>query len=54
MLEEMSYKEVAERLGVSVNTGKTLLRLGMKELRERMKGKEDWLVLWRWRRTVSG
>ena len=47
-LEEMSYKEVAERLGVSVNTVKTLLRLGMKELRERMKGKEDWLVLWRW------
>ena len=33
---------------MSVNTVKTLLRLGMKELRERMKGKEDWLVLWRW------
>ena len=40
--------EEVERLGVSVNTVKTLLRLGMKELRERMKGKEDWLVLWRW------
>lgn len=53
-LEEMSYKEVAERLGVSVNTVKTLLRLGMKELRERMKGKEDWLVLWRWLVCRSG
>ncbi|MDR0765673.1 MAG: sigma-70 family RNA polymerase sigma factor [Odoribacteraceae bacterium] len=29
-----SYKEAADSLGISVNTVKTLLRLGMKELRE--------------------
>jgi RNA polymerase sigma-70 factor (ECF subfamily) len=37
VLEERSYKEAAAALSVSVNTVKTLLRLGMKELRETLK-----------------
>lgn len=41
VLREKQYKEAAEELGVSVNTIKTLLRLGIKELRERLKGKQE-------------
>ena len=36
VIHDESYQEAADTLGVSVNTVKTLLRLGMKELRERM------------------
>ncbi len=45
MLEEKMYKEVAEELGVSLNTVKTLLRLGIRELRELLKGKEGLFML---------
>ena len=37
MLQEKMYKEAAEELGVSVNTVKTLLKQGMRELRELLK-----------------
>ncbi|MDR2130275.1 MAG: sigma-70 family RNA polymerase sigma factor [Odoribacteraceae bacterium] len=36
ILEE-SYREAAEELGISVNTVKTLLRLGLRALREQLK-----------------
>lgn len=45
VLHEKMYKEAAEELGVSVNTVKTLLRQGMKELRERFKDKQELLLL---------
>ena len=45
VLEEKMYKEVAEELGVSLNTVKTLLRLGIRELRELLKGKEGLFML---------
>lgn len=45
MLNDRMYKEAAEELGISINTVKTLLRQGMKELRERLKEKEAYLVL---------
>lgn len=43
--EGCSYAEAAERMGISVNTVKTSLRKGMKELRELLEGKKDFLVL---------
>lgn len=45
VLHEKMYKEAAEELGVSVNTVKTLLRQGMKELRERFRDKQELLLL---------
>ncbi len=45
MLEGKMYKEAAEELGVSVNTVKTLLKQGMKELRKTFKDKHE-LLLW--------
>lgn len=50
MLNEKMYKEAAEELGISVNTVKTLLRQGMKELKELLKDKQElifYLYLWR-------
>ena len=41
MLQEKMYKEAAEELGVSVNTVKTLLKQGMRELRELLKDKQE-------------
>ena len=41
MLDEKMYKEAALDLGVSVNTVKTLLKQGMKELKEMLKDKQD-------------
>lgn len=46
MLKEKMYKEAAEELGVSINTVKTLLKQGMKELRERLKDKQEYLLLY--------
>jgi RNA polymerase sigma-70 factor (ECF subfamily) len=40
-----SYKEAADALGISVNTVKTLLRTGMKELRETIGKQEKSLLL---------
>jgi RNA polymerase sigma-70 factor (ECF subfamily) len=37
VIAERSYKEAADELGVSVNTVKTLLRLGLNELRDTLK-----------------
>lgn len=45
MLQEKMYKEAAEELGVSINTVKTLLKQGMKELRTALKGKQELLIL---------
>ena len=39
--EKCLYKEAAEELGVSVNTVKTLLKQGMRELRELLKDKQE-------------
>lgn len=44
MLQEKMYKEAADELGVSINTVKTLLKQGMKELRESLKDKQDYLL----------
>ena len=41
MSQEKMYKEAAEELGVSVNTVKTLLKQGMRELRELLKDKQE-------------
>lgn len=49
MLHEKTYKDAAEQLGVSVNTVKTLLRQGMKDLRLHLKDKQKlllWICLW--------
>lgn len=43
--EGCSYAEAAERMRVSVNTVKTSLRKGMKELREMLGEKREFLVL---------
>lgn len=57
MQNERTYKEAAEELGVSVNTIKTLLKQGMRELRDKLKDKQDYLILmyiWkRWRSKKS-
>ena len=37
----MKYQEVADQLGVSINTVKTLLKNGMRYLRERFAGRVD-------------
>ena len=44
-LKKMKYKEAADELNISVNTIKTLLRNGMKHLREVFKDKEDLYML---------
>lgn len=46
MLNEYSYKQTAEALGISVNTVKTLLKTGVKELRSLLKDKQEYLLLW--------
>jgi RNA polymerase sigma factor, sigma-70 family len=38
---EMKYQEVADQLGISINTVKTLLKNGMRHLRERFVGRMD-------------
>lgn len=38
---EMKYQEVADQLGISINTVKTLLKNGMKHLRERFDERMD-------------
>lgn len=57
MLEGKMYKEAAGELGVSVNTVKTLLKQGMKELREIFKDKHDlllWIGWWKEKRKIAG
>lgn len=43
--EGCSYAEAAERMGISVNTVKTSLHKGMKELRGMLEEKKDFLIL---------
>lgn len=44
MLDEKMYKEAAVDLGVSVNTVKTLLKQGLKELKGLLKDKRDLIL----------
>lgn len=46
MLKELTYKETATALGISVNTVKTLLKAGVKELRTMLKDKQNYLFFW--------
>ena len=45
MLKECMYKEAAEELGVSINTVKTLLKAGIKELRVLLKDQQEIIFL---------
>lgn len=45
ILEEMKYKEVAEKLGISVNTVKTQVKIGYKTLRGELKQEQFSLFL---------
>lgn len=41
MLKDMKYQEAADELGISINTVKSLLKSGMKDLRSLLKDKRD-------------
>lgn len=43
--EELKYQEVADRMGISVNTVKTLLKKGMSRLREQYASRIDLFLL---------
>ncbi|WP_294141478.1 sigma-70 family RNA polymerase sigma factor [uncultured Sanguibacteroides sp.] len=45
LMQDMKYKETAEFLSISVNTVKTLLKNGMKTLREQIKNEQALLFL---------
>lgn len=45
LMRDMKYQEAADELQVSVNTVKTLLRNGMRVLRESMQGDTDLIML---------
>ncbi|MFR7878857.1 MAG: sigma-70 family RNA polymerase sigma factor [Butyricimonas paravirosa] len=45
VFSDLKYQEVADQLGVSINTVKTLLKHGMKYLRERFSGRGDLFLL---------
>ena len=45
MLRGRMYKEAAEELGVSLNTVKTLLKIGLKELRVLLKEQRGMIFL---------
>ena len=45
MIQNMKYKDAAEELGVSVNTIKTLLKLGLTKLKESLKDHKDLFYL---------
>lgn len=45
-LQDRTYQEAADEIGISVNTVKTLLRTGIKKLRTHFAGRNDlWLTL---------
>lgn len=44
LMQDMKYQETAERLGISINTVKTLLRKGMKQIREDLKNERELLL----------
>lgn len=44
LMQDMKYQETAERLGISINTVKTLLKKGMKQIREDLKDERELLL----------
>lgn len=50
MLNDKMYKEAAEELGVSINTVKTLLKQGIRELRELLGDKQDMIFFFIFRK----
>ena len=44
VLEEMKYAEVAEKLGISLNTVKTQMKIAYRELRGKLSGKQLFLL----------
>ena len=54
VLRERMYKEAARELGISVNTVKTLLRQGIKELRKTLSGRRECLLFFLLRRRGVG
>lgn len=44
LMQDMKYQETAERLDISINTVKTLLRKGMKQIREDLKDERELLL----------
>ena len=45
LMRDMKYQDTADELQVSLNTVKTLLRNGMRMLREELKGDEELILL---------
>ena len=45
ILEDMKYKDVADSLGISVNTVKTQMKIAYKTLREKLKQEQFSLLL---------
>lgn len=45
LMRDMKYQDAADELQVSLNTVKTLLRNGMRILREELKGDEELMLL---------
>ena len=45
LMRDMKYQDAADELQVSLNTVKTLLRNGMRILREELKGDEELILL---------
>ena len=43
--QDLKYQEVADHLGISINTVKTLLKNGMKHLRELFAGRGDLFLM---------
>ena len=43
--QDLKYQEVADQLGISINTVKTLLKNGMKHLREHFAGRGDLFLM---------
>ena len=44
LMQDMKYQETADRLGISINTVKTLLKKGMKQIREDLKDERELLL----------
>lgn len=44
LMQDMKYQEAADQLGISINTVKTLLKKGMKQIREDLKNERELLL----------
>ena len=51
--EEMKYAEVAEKLGISLNTVKNQMKIAYRKLREKLSGKQLYLLFFRMRGKIS-